>query len=49
MYPTPLIWLGTWKISKDKALNGYHVWNQKGLWIGVYKTKIRASAEARQL
>lgn len=45
-YPSPLIWHGTWPSPTGLMLNGFHVWNCMGQWVGVYHTCHRASAEA---
>lgn len=47
MYPNPLVWLGTWKTPEGLWLDGFHVWDMCGRWIGVYRSSSRAQAEAR--
>lgn len=43
-YPTPLIWIGSWRTPAGLLLDGFHVWNRAGEWIGVYPTLSRAKA-----
>jgi len=45
-YPTPLIWIGTWPTPTGLMLDGFHVWNRAGEWIGVYPTHTKARAHA---
>ena len=45
-YPSPLVWLGTWKTPAGLSFNGFHVWARSGQWVGVYNTFARATAEA---
>jgi hypothetical protein len=45
-YPTPLVWFGVWKTPYGIKLEGFHVWNRRGNWHGVYKTCTRAGSEA---
>jgi hypothetical protein len=45
-YAAPLVWLGTWPSPTGLMLNGFHVWDREGQWVGVYDTCHRASAEA---
>lgn len=45
-YPTPLVWLGTWSIAGGMCVNGFHVWDRFGNWVGVYQTSRRAVMEA---
>ena len=47
-FPTPLIWTGAHKV-KDLVLEGHHLWDRAGHWVGCYKTATRASAELRSL
>lgn len=46
MFLKPLVWLGTWRTPAGLPLCGFHVWDELGCWVGVYKTWSRASAEA---
>ena len=47
-YPTPIVWTGTWRNPSGLHFNGFHVWDRKGRWVGVYRTYSRAQAEARR-
>ena len=49
VYPSPLVWLGTWTTPSGLGLNGFHVWDRVGDWRGVYQTRSRAAAEASRL
>ena len=46
LYPSTLVWLGTWKTPHGLILNGFHVWCKQGTWKGVYNSFFRARAEA---
>lgn len=46
LYPTPIVWTGTWRNPSGLHFNGFHVWDRKGRWVGVYQTYSRARAEA---
>jgi hypothetical protein len=48
-YPTPLVWFGTWESPEGLFLQGYHVWDRMGKWIGVYQSICRAVAESAGL
>ena len=49
VYPSPLVWLGTWNSPRGLGFHGFHVWDRMGNWHGVYKTQSRAAAEATKL
>jgi hypothetical protein len=46
LYPASLVWFGIWKTPSGLVINGFHVWNNRGGWHGVYNTCGRATAEA---
>lgn len=46
-YPSPLVWLGTWRTPEGLLIDGFHVWDVQGKWVGVYKSSSRAKAEAK--
>ncbi len=48
LYPTPIIWTGTWPNPNGLNFDGHHVWNRRGQWVGVYMSYTRARAEARR-
>jgi hypothetical protein len=48
-YPSPLVWLGAWTNPTGMDLHGFHVWDRRGNWHGVYQTQSRAKAEAKHL
>lgn len=45
-YPTPIIWIGTWSTPVGLLLDGFHVWDRTGRWVGVYTTHSKAVAHA---
>lgn len=45
-FDAPLVWYGTWNTPNGMRLNGFHVWDMSGRWVGVYKTQSRAISEA---
>jgi len=45
-YLTPLVWFGIWESPAGFNLEGFHVWNRRGQWHGVYKACTRARSEA---
>lgn len=45
-YETTLVWYGTWQTPQGLSLDGFHVWDIQGRWVGVYKTFKRATSEA---
>jgi len=45
-YPSPLVWWGLWKSPHGLPLQGHHVWDAWGRWVGVYESHRRAEAEA---
>lgn len=47
LYPSPLVWLGTWRTPGGLLIDGFHVWDVMGKWVGVYRSCTRAKAEAR--
>jgi len=49
MYPSYLVWLGTWRSTGGLMLEGFHVWDRRGEWIGVYDTYSRAHAHTRSV
>ena len=49
MYPSYLVWLGTWKSNAGLILEGFHVWDESGEWVGVYGTYSRAYAHTRSV
>ena len=46
-YAKPLVWFGSWNNDQGLKLQGFHVWNKAGKWVGCYHTKTRAEVEAR--
>ena len=46
-YSKPLVWFGSWKNGQGLKLQGFHVWNKRGEWVGCYHTQTRAHVEAR--
>ena len=45
LYPSPLVWCGVWETPTGLVIDGFHLWNRKGAWIGVYHTYSRAVAQ----
>lgn len=45
-YPSNLVWLGTWPTPQGLVMDGFHVWDRDGTWVGVYRTYSRAKAHA---
>ena len=44
-YPSPLVWGGVWTTPTGLSLDGFHLWDRRGRWVGCYKTRSRATAE----
>jgi len=52
LFPTPLVVVGAYEIHHPWGayfLDGHHLWDRMGVWIGCYKTATRAHAEVRSL
>ena len=47
MYASTLVWYGVWPSPRGLSFLGFHVWDKRGDWIGVYSTKSRAKREAK--
>jgi hypothetical protein len=47
MYRSYIVWLGTWESKGGLYLNGFHVWDKNGEWVGVYETHSRARAHTQ--
>jgi len=45
LYPSTLVWRGVWKTPLGLLLDGFHVWDRYGRWVGCYKTQSRAVAQ----
>ena len=48
-YPTPLIWIGSWHSPAGLLLDGFHVWDRAGAWVGVYTNHSKARAHTQNL
>ena len=45
-YPSALVWCGVWRSPRGLSLDGFHLWDRRGKWVGCYKTRSRALAHA---
>ena len=45
-YPSALVWNGIWETPDGLCIDGFHLWDRRGRWVGVYKTFSRATSEA---
>jgi hypothetical protein len=47
VYSGSIVWLGVWETPEGLSINGFHVWDRYGEWVGVYPTHSKAVFHSR--